>query len=112
MSGRSFRKPGPVTFTQQDIDALAGGRRPSTVTRRLKAVRSPAVPAGGSASKPEKPTPPRLRRDELAALRAGRPSLGVRARLVKAPVAAIATGDVEDAKPYPSQQPPSSPRKR
>jgi hypothetical protein len=112
MSGKPLRKPGPVSFTQEDIDALARGRRPSTVTRRLKAVRSPAAPAGRRAGKTDNPTPPRLTRGELASLRAGRPSPAVRTRLFKASDAASATADVDDAKPYPSQQPPSGPRKR
>ena len=52
MSGRSpSAKPGPVFFTQQEIDALSAGRRPKTVTRQLKTVRTPAArparPRGG-----------------------------------------------------------------
>ena len=58
------------------------------------------------------PTPPRLTRGELTSLRSGRPSPAVRTRLFKASDAASATADVDDAKPYPSQQPPSGPRKR
>jgi hypothetical protein len=112
MSGKPFRKPGPVPFTQEDIDALAGGNRPSTVTRRLKEVRSPAAPRGRRARRTDNPGPPLLKRGELASLRAGRPSPAVRKRLFKASEAASATADVEDAKPYPSQQPPSQPRKR
>lgn len=116
MSGRSSSaKPGPVFFTQQEIDALSAGRRPKTVTRQLKTVRTPAVRPARPATESDKPAPPLLKRSELNALRRGRPSPAVRKRLFAAsepdgPAARAADADAD--KPYPSQQPPVGPRKR
>ena len=112
MSGKPSGKPGPAAFTQEDIDALAAGRRPATVTRRLKAIRPPAPPRGRRGARADHPAPPLLKRGELASLRAGRPSPAVRKRLFKASDAEGQTSGNSDAKPYPSQPPPSRSRKR
>jgi hypothetical protein len=112
MSGERPPKPGPATFTQDEIDALAAGRRPAAITRRLTALETPAarpVRRGGSS----KPEPPGLTRAELTALRDGRPSPAVKTRLfsgeeLEAAVTILAPGD----KPYPSEQPPARRRTR
>ena len=116
MSGKSPAKPGPVSFTQKEIDALTAGRRPTTVTRELKAVRIPAARPARRAAKSDKPVPPPLKRSELAALRSGRPSPAIGKRLFAVSESGEPTKGREEgagaAKPYPSQRPPAGPGKR
>jgi len=110
MSGSTRGKPGPVAFTQQEIDSLASGRRPATVTRKLGTVGKRAGGAAPRAAKSAKPVPPPINRSELAALRAGRPSPAIRKRLFEGPEPTesakrqIAVGAV---KPHPTEQPPA-----
>ena len=80
MSGEQRRKPGPASFSQAEIDALAAGRRPTAISRRLKATRPIAARRTGRAD-PSTPSPPRLKRAELLALRKGKPSPLVRKRI-------------------------------
>ena len=87
MSGKpAAAKPGPAAFTQEDIDALAAGRRPAkNRDPPAEGIRPPAPPRGRRAApEADHPAPPLLKRGELAALRAGRPSPAVRKRLFKA----------------------------
>jgi len=105
MSGDQQRKPGPAAFTQPEIDALANGRRPSAITRRLKAVRPPAARRIGRADT-SKPSPPRVKRAELVALRKGKPTPPVRKRLfVESQSDEVAPADT--GKPQPSLRPPA-----
>ena len=105
MSGDQPRKPGPASFTQPEIDALADGRRPSAITRRLKAVRPKGARRIGRADT-SKPSPPQLKRAELLALRKGKPAPPVRKRLfVESPSDDVAPADT--GKPQPSLQPPA-----
>jgi hypothetical protein len=99
-------KPGPASFTQREIDALVDGRRPAAITRRLKAVRTPALRRRGRGDA-SKPSPPALKRAELLALRKGRPSQPVRKRLFVESAAGDASPATETGKPAPSQQPPA-----
>jgi hypothetical protein len=111
MSGRTPAKPGPVVFTQEEVDALAGGRRPASVTRRLKAVRTLRAQKTRRATTSDTPAPPPLKRSELAALRSARPAPAVRKRLFSASEstepAPPRVADGGAAKPYPSQQIPT-----
>ena len=105
MSGDQQRKPGPASFTQLEIDALADGRRPSAITRRLRAVRPAGARRIGRADT-SKPTPPPLKRAELLALRKGKPTPPVRKRLfVESRSDEGAPADT--GKPQPSLQPPA-----
>ena len=104
MSGDQ-RKPGPASFTQTEIDALADGRRPSAITRRLKAVRPTAARRIGRADT-SKPSPPRLKRAELLGLRKGKAIPPVRKRLFVESLSDEAP-PAETDKPQPSLQPPA-----
>ncbi len=108
MSGEPRGKRAPIDFSQSDIDQLTAGRRPATVTRRLKAATAPLprTAAGG-----EKRAPAAVRRGDLASLRAGRPSPAIRKRLFgdsSAGAGAAVSGAAvsEEGKAYPTQAPP------
>ena len=78
-------KAGPAAFTQEDIDALAAGRRAGHRDPAAEGDPGPR-PRHGAVAAPgaDHPAPPLLKRGELASLRAGRPSPAVRKRLFKA----------------------------
>jgi hypothetical protein len=98
-------------FTQTEVDALVEGRRPASITRRLRTVRKPAARRTGRPDS-SKPSPPKLTRAELLALRKGRPTQPVRNRLfVESEEEASAPASYSD-KPTPSQQPPTVRKKK
>jgi hypothetical protein len=106
MSGKPSGKQVPIDFSQSDIDQLAAGRRPAAVSRRLKAARVPGrrIAAGG-----DKRAPAPVKRGDLAALRAGRPSPAIRKRLfressARADVVASGQAVSDTHKAYPTQK--------
>ena len=116
MSGKRAPAPGPVDLTQQDVDALAGGRRPAHVTRQIRATRVPPAARARRSARTGNPAPPSLKRNELLALRKGRPSAAVQKRLFvqnePEDYAERRTPAGRAEKSYPSQEPPAGPRKQ
>ena len=99
MSGRSSSaKPGPVFFTQQEIDALSAGRRPKTVTRQLKTVRTPAARPARRVAESDKPAPPSLKRSELDGSSEG-PTVACRSETALRGIRARRTGGRERQTP-------------
>ncbi len=109
MSGERRSKQAPIDFSQADVDALAAGRRPATVTRRLKAAPAPAASRRPASDGKQAPGP--VKRADVATLRAGRAPAAARKRLFRdsPPPADAAPPDQtagEGGKASPAQPPP------
>jgi hypothetical protein len=113
MSGEPRGKRAPIDFSQSDIDQLTAGRRPPTVTRRLKAATAPPTRTAGGG---DKRAPAAVKRGDLASLRAGRPSPTIRKRLfadssAQADAAVSGPAVSGEGKAYPRQTPPQKSRR-
>lgn len=106
-------KAAPIALTQEEVEAMSGTSRLAAAVRRRLPTRKPRS-LTDQASVPKKMAPVPVGKQDLAALRTGRPSAALLKKLFGRESSAVTstTASTAPSKEAPTQAPPRSRTKR